>query len=144
MLSGNKEIKFVDHVAIDSAIGNISASSVSRDRMVMATSGFEGTNYFYAITSGNTEVPIYNYNPSGHTIWKNIDLSRTNGTTMLGGHTPNSSFLFVVYYCSGEYEIAVVDYSKNPGEEFLRSYTSSGVPKLMIGLNSLTYTIFGY
>lgn len=144
MLSGDKEIKFVDHVAIYSSTGNVSSSSVSMDQIVMATSGFEDTNYFYAITFGNTEVPIYNYNPSGHTIWKNIDLSQTNGTTMLGSHIPNSSVLFVVYYCSGEYEIAVVDYSKNSGEELLRSYTMSAIPKIMVGLNSLTYIIFGY
>lgn len=72
-------------------------------------------------------------------------MSVAEGRTTFGGtHVPNSSFLFVVNYFSGEYEIAVVDYTQNPGEELLRTYTAPVIPKIMRGLNELKYVILSY
>lgn len=145
IISENNWIKFVDHVAIGSGIRNIVASEVYINRNIMDANGIESTNYFYAITSGNVKISIYNYNPSGHTIWKNIDFSRaTRKAAYHGSHIPNSSFLFVALYSYLNYEIAVVDYHKNTGEEILRLYFLPDLPSVMKGLNSLAYMALGY
>lgn len=68
MLNGNYKIRFVDHVAIGVGTGSVSTSYVSTSKIIKAASGFENTNYFYAITFGNNEVNLYNYSPPIHTI----------------------------------------------------------------------------